>query len=268
MRRFLLFAPALVFMAIRPAFAAQPLWAKKATAFPVQCEPGKTEACKPLRIPAPNGKSSVEVRYRKDVSEWGWVLRAYLRVATPDGATREATLPEAYGNVELLWAPDFHTFLLNGDGDGAPVSGLWVYVYPADYPADPRDVTENAQRDMVKEFPDCKAAYPNADDAGGCKKVSRPIDVETCVKTKANPKYSPEYNMTGIDWVTPSSILVMARIPCDSLYGGIMCQVMGYELQVPTGRILNRTDAKELKLRWQKSIAWDFRIPDPPRYCE
>ncbi len=76
-----------------------------------------------------------------------------------------------------------------------------------------------------------------------------------------------EYNMTGIDWVNPSTILIMAQVPCSTSQGGIMCQVMGYELEVPTGRIVKRIDAKDLKRDWQKSMAWDFRIPDPPKYC-
>lgn len=74
--------------------------------------------------------------------------------------------------------------------------------------------------------------------------------------------------MVGIDRGNASTILVMAEIPCDSLFGGIACQVKGYELEVPTGRILRRLDPKELNFEWQKSMAWNFRIPDPPRYCE
>jgi len=88
------------------------------------------------------------------------------------------------------------------------------------------------------------------------------------MQSEADPKYSPEYNMTGIDWVNGSVILVMAEIPCSRSYGSIMCQVMGYELQVPTGQVLKRIDARQLKLRWQESMAWKFQIPDPPRYCE
>ena len=56
-----------------------------------------------------------------------------------------------------------------------------------------------------------------------------------------------------IEWVSASTVLVMANIPCDTLYGGIMCQIMGYEIDVPTGRILQQIDAKQLKLRWQKT---------------
>jgi hypothetical protein len=133
---------------MQAAFAVQPTWAKKATAFPEQCYPGKTQACQPVRIPAPDGKSSVEVRYReKFVGDW--ILQAYLRVTTPGRGTHDAALPEGFQNIDLLW-----------------------------------------------------------------------------------------------------------------------CQVMAYELEVPTGRILKRIDAKHLKLSWQKSMGWNFRIPDPPLYCE
>jgi hypothetical protein len=266
MQRLLLFVVTVLFAGMQAAFAVQPTWAKKATAFPERCLPGKTQACQPVRVPAPDGKSSVEVRYRE---ESDGADQAYLRVTTPGRGTREAAVPESFQYVDLLWSPDSHAFFVDGDGDGAPVSGSWVYVYLADDPANPRDVTENAQHDMLKEFPPCKAAYGNAEDPGGCKKTSRSdIDVERCRETEATPKYSPEYNMTGIDWITSSSILVMAEIPCDTLYGGIMCQVMGYELEVPTGRILKRIDAKHLKHGWQKSMGWKFRIPDPPHYCE
>jgi len=58
----------------------------------------------------------------------------------------------------------------------------------------------------------------------------------------------------------------MAEVPCSSSYGGIMCQVMGYEIEVPTGRILKRIDSKHLKSDWQPSMAFDFHVPDPPEY--
>jgi len=274
MQRLLLFVVTVLFAGMQAAFAVQPTWAKKATAFPEQCDQGKAQPCQPVRIPAPDGKSSVEVRYRKKfveglgLSGTDWFLQAYLRVTTPGRGTHDAALPEGFQNIDLLWSPDSHAFFVDG-GNGGGYWGFWVYVYLLDDPEEPRDVTEEAQRDMLKEFPSCKAAYPNAEDPGGCKNISRrDIDVETCRETEANPNYSPEYNMTGIDWVNASTVLVMAEIPCSTSQGGIMCQVMGYELEVPTGRILKRIDAKHLKLSWQKSMAWNFRIPEPPLYCE
>jgi len=252
-----------------PAFATEPTWAKKAVAFPEQCtEDGvdRYQDCKPIRILSPDGRSSIEVFYRPVFIADHRILQAFLRLTTPTQGTREAAIPEGFQKIDLLWSPDSKAFFLNG-GNGGAYWGFWVYVYLADDPTNPRDVTEDAQRDMLEEFPPCKAAYPNSDDAGGCKKTSRLTD-RTCMQAEADPKSSPEYNMTGIDWVNGSVILVMAEIPCSSSHGSIMCQVMGYELQVPTGQILKRIDARQLKLRWQKSMAWEFRIPDPPRYCE
>ena len=40
----------------------------------------------------------------------------------------------------------------------------------------------------------------------------------------------------------------------------------GYEIEVPSGKILRQVDAKQLKMIWQKSMAWKFRVPDPPEY--
>lgn len=239
----------------------EPTWAKKATTFPEQCAswyPSKAQPCKPVRVVAPDGKRSVQVRYRKRlVSATAWLLQAYIRVTVQGNESPETALPESFQNVDLLWSPDSRAFFVDGDGDGAPVSGFWVYVYLADDPAHPLNVTENARRDMLNEFPASKAAYPNAEDLTGCKTGSRDQ-----VRMDAD-----SINVTAIEWLTPSSVLVMAQIPCDTLFGGIMCQVMGYELEVPTGRIIKRIDAKHLKREWQSSIARIFRIPEAPKYC-
>jgi hypothetical protein len=73
--------------------------------------------------------------------------------------------------------------------------------------------------------------------------------------------------MSGVDWVADSSaIVVMAEVPCSGGYGGIMCQVQGYEPEIPTGKIRERMAPRECKKLWQKSMAWNFHIPDPPEY--
>ncbi len=279
------FLAVVLLVATAAAFAVSPTWAKKAVAFPSQCDAEFNDAdtgasprtalaplptitlCKSLSIPSPDGKSSVEIAYKKIKAEPdSSILQAYLRVTTPNGGTHDAALPEGFQNIDLLWSPDSHAFFVNG-GNGGGYWGFWVYVYLADDPTEPRDVTEAAQRDMLIEFPPCKAAYPNGEDATGCKEISRKDGLETCVRIKADPKYNPEYNVTGIDWASASTVLVMAEVPCSSSYGGIMCQMMGYEIEIPTGRILKRVDAKQLKLHWQESMAWNFRIPEPPLYC-
>jgi len=74
-------------------------------------------------------------------------------------------------------------------------------------------------------------------------------------------------NMSAIAWTRgSSSLVVFAEVPCSSSHGGIMYQVMGYELDVPTGRILARMSALEFKRRYQADMAWPMRIPDQPSY--
>jgi hypothetical protein len=73
--------------------------------------------------------------------------------------------------------------------------------------------------------------------------------------------------MSGLKWSADSSaVYVFAEVPCSSSYGGIMCQVLGYELSVPTGRILKRLSAQKTKQEWGKFAAWKINVPDRPEY--
>jgi hypothetical protein len=200
-----------------------------------------------MSIPSPDGKSRIDVKYRKNSLEF---LTAYLVITTPDQRLREAPLPHGFQDIDLLWSPDSKAFFVNG-GSGGGYWGFWVYVYLLnDAELEPINVTDDAQRDMVRTFPPCKASY---------------LDQKTCTAVESKP----EYNMSGIDWARDSTaIVVMAEVPCAGSYGGIMCQVLGYELEVPTGRILRRMTAREFAVRWQKSMAWEFPVPDPPEYCD
>lgn len=250
-----------------PALAATPTWAKKATIFPSECNPKATgpyknqtprgaltsssAPCTPVRISSPDGKNSIQVNYRKTGEDSDYD-GAYLLVTTPDGRTRETHLPYGFQDVDLLWSPDSEAFFVNGGGGGG-YWGFWVYVYLLNDPKlEPIDITGNARLDMVNSFPPCKASY---------------LDKKTC-KAIESSSQSDDYNMTGIDWTSGSAVVVMAEVPCAGSYGGIMCQVLGYELEVPTGKILKRMTARDFAARWQKSMAWKFEIPDPPEYCD
>ena len=168
----------------------------------------------------------------------------YLRVRTPSGQWHVVNVPE--GAHDVLWAPDSKAFFV--DGGISSYSGFFVEVYRIrDNFVIRSSVTNRAQRDMVRTFPPCKAF--NRDD-------------ETCHRIEADP----EFNMSGLAWATKSSIIVMAEVPCSSSYGGIMCAVEGYQLEVPGGRIEKRLTAGQLKALWQPAMAWNMRIPEPPRY--
>jgi hypothetical protein len=58
----------------------------------------------------------------------------------------------------------------------------------------------------------------------------------------------------------------MAEMNESTRVGGIPGQVLGCEIEIPTGKILDRMGAGEFAERWQHSMAWKFDIPDPPEY--
>jgi hypothetical protein len=217
------------------AWAGKPNWARKAVGFPGECKSG----CSPMRILAPDKKTAVEVLYQDGT--------AYLRVTGADKETREIHDVFSSAHNDLLWAPDSKGFFVDG-GEGM-TSPAFVQVYMLD---DPQlrslDVTGQAEQDMVKSFPPCKALY---------------LDQATCRKMEA----SPEYNLTAVEWADDSSALVvMVQVPCTSNFGGIMCQMLGYELSVPSGKILKRMLPAEFKSGWQKSMVQRLVIPEAAQY--
>jgi len=222
------------------ALAQKPIWAKGAVPFNFNCIKNVASS---QQIPSPDGKVMVLVKChalpKNDDPTY------YLRVTEQNGYAQDFDLEE--GAHEVLWSPDSKAFFVNG-GQSA-FAGFSVTVYQIDdHGVRKLAVTDAAQRDMVTSFPPCKAALR---------------DTEFCKQVEANP----EYNMSGLAWVNGSAaVVVMAEVPCASEYGGIMCQVLGYKLAVPTGNILRRMTAPELKRDWQHSMAWDMRIPDPPIY--
>jgi hypothetical protein len=150
--------------------------------------------------------------------------------------------------LPTLWAPNSRAFLV--DGATTAYAGFFVTVYrfTSQGSLEKLAVTSATQRNMVVTFSPCKAFNRDESD---CRRIAA----------------DPEYNMSGVAWADDSSaIYVFAEVPCSSSYGGIMCQVLGYELSVPDGRILKRFTASDVSQHWRGSMAWDMHIPDPPRY--
>jgi hypothetical protein len=135
-----------------------------------------------------------------------------------------------------LWAPDSSAFAVNGSESAYAGNEFVVYQIGGEPIASTR-ITATAQRDMVSTYPPCRATGL---DGGACQRIAK----------------SRDFNMSAIAWTRGSKALVVfAEVPCSSGYGGIMCQVMGYELEMPTGRILTRMPARELKRRYQSQMA-------------
>jgi len=217
------------------AWAGNPNWARRAVGFAGSC----SGSCRPLQVMAPDKKSVVEVLYEDG--------NAYLRVTPADQPAREVHDVFSSPKNDLLWAPDSKAFFVDG-GEGM-TSPSFVQVFLLDETQmRPIDVTREVEQDMVKTFPPCKALY---------------LDEQSCRKIAADPPY----NMTAIAWVEDSSTMViLAQVPCTSNFGGIMCQAMGYEVEVPSGKILKRMEAAEFRKAWQKSMEQRFEVPLPAQY--
>jgi hypothetical protein len=189
----------------------------------------------------------VDVQYRKVSSDdGGWFSFAELEVTRKDG-TSTGIAQRGLVEDEVLWSPDSKAFLINGsDGAEGPE---YIFVYQLGEPdGRPLDVTA-AQKDMLTSFPPRKA---------------KAADPQDCASLAENPEY---INVNAVAWTRGSSaIVVMAEIPCSSRFGGIMCQVLGYELEVSTGKILRRMEPKEFAARWQHSMAWKFHETGPAEY--
>lgn len=215
----------------------KPIWARQATVLDLSCSPH------PRSITSPNHNSSVEVICSKHE---GNDPTYSLRILTSNIQRYESPLDE--GAHELLWAPNSAAFFV--DGGKTAYSDFFVSIYRLGSSTGVRKetITDAPQKDMVKSFPPCKA-------------YNR--DEETCARDVKHP----EYNMSGLAWTEDSSAInVFAEVPCSSSYGGIMCQVLGYVVNVFSGRILARLSAQQVKQRWSSYAAWDIRVPDPPEY--
>lgn len=216
--------------------AEQPTWAKAATPLDLSCPPNP----QPVRAPDHRASARVLCQPRKNGDP------AYtLQVETDFGRMYEVPLQER--TQELLWAPDSKAFLVNGSQGG--YWGFFVTVYELTLNGLRKlSLTNIAQRDMVVSFPPCKAAKR---DPSACTRISR----------------DPEYNMSGVGWAHDSkSVFIFAEVPCSSSYGGIMCQVLGYQLGLPDGSILKRLTAPQVKHEWGNMMGWTMHVPDPPIY--
>lgn len=228
-----------------PSFAGKPIWSRKGVSFPAWCSPPSKD-CRPLKIPSPNGRSAVEVSYITNPDERR-ILMATLRVTTLGKFVGTVPLV-ATADDEITWSPDSKAFFI--DGNNNDYGDEHVAVHRLDDPKlGPGYITRQVEWDMERSFPPCKSKNITFD----------------CALAAAKP--SDYIGAVAIDWVGDSSrIVIMAEVPCSSSMGGIMCQVLGYEVQVPSGKILDRMQPKDFARRWQKSMAWQFHIPGPPEY--
>jgi hypothetical protein len=224
----------------------KPIWSKKGTTFPVGCDTPSFNACRFLRILSPNAKSVVEISYDKPTANYPGIAIAKIQVKT-DGKLVGEVLPVGTVEPELVWSPDSKGFFINGNDNGYGDDHLAVHLLDAPN-LGPGYISGEVEEDMVRSFPPCLAKGPP----------------DNCAEIAADRDY---FGMVGLDWIGDSSrMVVMAQVICSSSMGGIMCEVLGYELEVPSGKILRRMESKEFAKRWKRSMAWKFADPGPAEF--
>jgi hypothetical protein len=246
---FLLLLFAQAFSAQKPASPAAPapnapIWSKKGISFPLACPP--FTSCRALRIASPDGKNAVKVEYERVAGD---IDAAALKLSIAGKSAGYLSTSVDLVEEEIVWSPDSKCFFINGNYNGYvdEIAGVYCIDQPNFALA---HIMQYVEEDMAHSFPPCRATY---------------LSEKQCAQMAADP--SSYLEVLALDWIHGSSeIIVMAEVPCDSMWGGIMCQVLGYEIAVPSGKILRRMEPKEFARRWQHSMAWKFRIPDPPEY--
>ncbi len=232
-----------LFFLLPGAVVAEPMVAKKGVGVATTCWLDHPQQCRPLQIPSPNRKSLIEVRYHR---LGALSLNAYLRVTTEGREIVKASPRDPDTGSDVLWSPDSTKFYLSGSG-GSSIGPMYVDIYRVDDPKlDPIDVTALALKDMVSTFPPCRA---------------KNVDMYDCHELTDDP--GSFISMSGVDWLPDSSaIVVMAQVMPSSRFGGIMGQIMGYVLEVPTGKILQRMEAREFARKWKRSLAFKIDLDD------
>lgn len=225
--------------------ARKPIWSKKGITFFSSCDRPFKE-CTPLRIPSPDGKSSIVVTYEASPN-FPDIRTASLAVLT-NGAVIGHAQPVASVENEVIWSPDSKAFSISGNNNANGSDDFAVF-FLDDPASGARNIKQEVEKDMLRSFPPCKADPPISD----------------CTRVSEDPNFA---GVVAIDWIGDSSgIAVMAELSCSSSMGGIMCQVMGYELNARDGEILRRMEAKEFARSWQHSMAWKLNIPDAPKFA-
>jgi len=229
------------------SLANKPVWSKKAVSFRAGCDEDERKECKPLKIFSPDRNSFVKVSY--EPNSLNPSLEIVALTVVHDGKPLGPVGPTGSVENEIVWAPDSKAFFINGSNNANGDYHFAVYRLVDSKISVVSDLTANALQDVVRSFPPCRAKDPS----------------DKCEELAADP--DGYIGTAAIDWLQNSSaIVIMAEVTCSSSMGGIMCAVLGYELDIPSGKILRRMEPKEFARRWQHSMAWKFHDPGPPEF--
>jgi len=222
------------------ARAADHIWSKQGTELGLVLGNEGVGLVKPLRVDAPDHQKRFQIDFQPG-REGDAIPVASIIVGKQ---TIPVELDKNWAQVEILWSPNSQSIALTG-GFNAYTNSTQIFRLTA---SGTEEVSLVAlHQDMARTYPPCKA---QGAEEGICHAEEN----------------GASFNYASVAWANPHTVVIMAEVPCSSSQGGIMCQVEGYELDTQTGQIVTRMTARQLKLRWQKNLAFNLHIPSAPEW--
>lgn len=218
------------------AFGQRHIWSKQSTIFDLyKLDKGALPPSK--RMYSPDHTKYLELSWSRQKG----FLVPYLSLVT---GTQSIVVPYdvLWVEAEALWSPDSKSFSLTGNLNGYTNSTRLFRTQGQTL--QPISIVRLYQ-DMARAYPPCRASRQFL---GDCRQFADGAD----------------FNYATVAWASPATAIIMGEVPCDSIWGGIMCDVEAYEFDTTTQAISARMSAQQFQQKWQPSLAWKFRVPDPP----
>ncbi|MBI2678673.1 MAG: hypothetical protein HYX28_07805 [Candidatus Koribacter versatilis] len=221
------------------ASARDDTYARAARTFDKWCEKPSPEKT----IVSPDRRTILRVRYAEESVNKAslWLPKVELRVG---GKAVPLELPALWNQYEVLWSPASDAFTIAGGASAIGGFDFRVEFLEGDSVRE-FDLAGAARRDIADRFVICRSKW-SPDACGG---------------------YGPEgdwVNVMPLAWVDAKTLLVFAEVPSSSRFGGMMGQVMGYEVALPSGKIKKSYTARELKRCCTRYMGWKYRVPEAP----
>lgn len=228
-----------------PCLANAGTYSRSATTIPIMCEARRCPSVVVVRSP----DGAKEVRRTLTADSKDGVSIPTLEVRTPKG---QWDLPigdsEApWVDVDVSWSLDSQFVALSGNINGY-MNSMRVFHIEDAGPVE-IDAARKSFEDMLRRFPPCRGRSS--------------VDPDFCEKISQHENY---INFAAVDWMDSHTLILMSEVPCESRWGGIMCQVMGYEVDASTGKIVDVMTAREFKKQWQHAMPFRFHIPEAPEW--
>ncbi|MBV8115272.1 MAG: hypothetical protein JO300_11050 [Silvibacterium sp.] len=189
---------------------------------------------RPTRIASPDGHLVFHADPKPDSDPDSKGAPDYF--VTRDGKRLEGEIePEV--DPEMAWSPDSKAFFITWS-DGGAVGTFSVYVYLIDGGEVRKvDLDKPVRDDIARTYPPCIPA----DGIQSCSEEEK----------KAMVQDHDWVNVAGMKWMGGSDrLLVVGNVPDSSRYGANMGKWLGYEIEVPSGKILKRYSRREFRSRW------------------